>query len=439
MPYNKAGTGSKLFAATDAAIYDATSAGTVGAAVVSSLTGGKWQHVMFTNSAGQYLIAVNGADILQYYNGSAWATTSVFGSLSTADLVDVTVFQQRLFFVKKNSMEVHYLATGAISGTATPLYFGQLFKRGGSVIGVGTWTIDGGSGTDDHLVIITSEGELAVYGGYDPSGPTTWTLRGVYFIGRPIGRRCHTKYGGDMLLLTDRGLFPLSKALQSASVDKTIAFTDKVEPSFIYQSSTLFNTFGWELCVNTNDSFLVVNIPATSGSIQYVMHLQTLGWSDFTGWNASCWAYFGGALYYGTSEKVVKAYSGSSDFGSNIVADIVPAFNYWGDRGQQKHIKLLRPTFTSDGPITYALEGCTDFTLVEPTNVVTPAPVSAALWGIALWGIGVWSGGITVTREWQTVFNNNHSAFAPYIRIATNTVQSSLLSIDYTIEVGGIL
>jgi hypothetical protein len=261
----------------------------------------------------------------------------------------------------------------------------------------------------------------------------------VYFIGRPIGRRCLAKFGGDLLMLTDRGLFPLSRALQSASIDKTVALTDKIEPTFAQQATTLFSTFGWEISINTNASLLLVNIPVSAGSVQYVMHLQTMGWSEFTGWNASCWAYFAGEYYYGTLEKVAKAYTGPSDFGSNINSDIVPAFNYWGERGQQKHVKMLRPTFVSDGAFSYGLAGCTDFVLTEPSGVIAPGASSVALWGVAYWGLATWGSSFIITRLWQTVFNNTHSAFTPFIRISTNSVQPSLLSIDYTLEAGGVL
>jgi hypothetical protein len=410
----------------------------VGAAEVSSLTGGKWQYVNFANSAGQFLIAVNGLDDMQQYNGTTWSAVAALGAVNTNTLVDITVYNQRLFFVQKDSMNVYYLAAGAISGSAVgPLRFGQVFRRGGYVMAIGTWTVDGGSGLDDNLFVISSEGEVAVYNGVDPA--SDWSLQGIYYIGRPLGRRCQTKYGSDVLLLTDRGIFPLSKARQNASIDQAIAITDKIQPTFSEQASLYFSTFGWEPVINTNDSLLIVNVPALSGTRQFVMHLQTMGWSDFSGWAASCWAYFQGILYYGTSEKVVKAYSGASDFGDNINSDIIPAFNYWNNRGQQKHVKMLRPVFSSNGPVSYGIAGCTDFTITEPTGVVAPAATSIALWGIALWGVGLWSGGLTITRRWQTVYNHTHSAFAPFIRIATNTVQPSLLSIDYVIEPGGVL
>lgn len=57
--YNSA-TGSELYAATAADIFDVSTAGAVGAAVVTGQTSGKWQHINFATAALQYLYMVNG-------------------------------------------------------------------------------------------------------------------------------------------------------------------------------------------------------------------------------------------------------------------------------------------------------------------------------------------------------------------------------------------
>ena len=54
MPYSSGST-NKLFAASGANIYDATSSGAIGSAVVTSLSNAQWQHVNFTTSGGGFL------------------------------------------------------------------------------------------------------------------------------------------------------------------------------------------------------------------------------------------------------------------------------------------------------------------------------------------------------------------------------------------------
>lgn len=77
----RAATSSKLFAASGTAFYDATSSGTVGAAVVSGLTNARWQHVNISTPGGSFMYTVNGADYPQVYDGTNW---KMVGSVVTA-------------------------------------------------------------------------------------------------------------------------------------------------------------------------------------------------------------------------------------------------------------------------------------------------------------------------------------------------------------------
>ena len=92
MPYSSGAT-NKLFAASGSNIYDVTSSGSVGSAVVTSLSNAQFQHVNFTISGGGYLFIVNGADAPRHYNGSAWATPTLSGVTGTT-INNVTVFKE---------------------------------------------------------------------------------------------------------------------------------------------------------------------------------------------------------------------------------------------------------------------------------------------------------------------------------------------------------
>ena len=66
------GTTNKLFAAAGTNIYVVTAGGAVGSAVVSSLTNARWQYINM-RTASSYLMMVNGADKLRFYDGTNWA------------------------------------------------------------------------------------------------------------------------------------------------------------------------------------------------------------------------------------------------------------------------------------------------------------------------------------------------------------------------------
>src|SRR2546429_6115858 len=92
-----------------------------------------------------------------------------------------------------------------------------------------TWTLDAGYGIDDHLVFITSNGEVVVWRLTDPTTPTGIAMIGLFQIGSPVGQRCYVKYGGDLLIITQDGVVPLSAALQSSRLNPRVSITDKIQ------------------------------------------------------------------------------------------------------------------------------------------------------------------------------------------------------------------
>lgn len=197
----------KLFAAAGTSFYDVTAAGPLGAAAVTGLANARWQYTNIATPGGSFLWCVNGIDPAQQYDGTAWTVPAVTG-VSTSNIAAVNVFGNRLFLVEKLSLKVWYLAVQSIAGAATAFDLSTIFARGGYLMAMGTWSVDAGSGLDDLAVFVSSEGEAAVYKGVDPA---SWVKVGVFYLGRPIGRRCFVKFGGDMLLLCEQGISPSAR------------------------------------------------------------------------------------------------------------------------------------------------------------------------------------------------------------------------------------
>lgn len=448
MPYNSATPGSKkMFAAAGSGIFDATAGGAVGAAVVAGLTNDKWQWVNFATSANQFLVAFNGADSCQLYNG-AWSSVATMnaGALAMSSIINVGIYQNTLYLIQINTLGFWYLPAQnvpTVGGTATFFNLAGFCRKGGYLVAIDTWTVDGGNGPQDNFVAWTSEGEVVVFNGSAFSiaiGTAGYMqLVGVYFIGRPIGRRCTFKYGGDLLMLTDRGIFPISAALQSATIDKRIAITDKIEPTWVANASILFATFGWQLEIHTQWQFIIVNIPSSPPQ-QFVMQFQSRGWANWTSWNANCFLYFNGNLYYGGMSAVTQAYTGTADNGNAINAVILPAFNQLKMLGQQKHVKMIRPYFSANGNnFNFTIGAAVDYVVPSPPFAPQGATATLSLWDVASWDVGVWGSTDIQSKPWTTVFTWPCVAFAPFIQIATNSSIVKLEAYDVLFAGGGVL
>lgn len=437
--------GAKLFACTNSGVFDATTAGAVGASV-TTLTNGYGQHANFRTAAGSFLEFVNGTDNLKLFDGATWTTVTgvsvpAITGVNTNTFININVFKRRLWFVQKDTMSAWYLPVDSIAGAATEFLVGQYFRRGGFLVATATWTVDGGEGTDDYLVFISSQGELAVFQGTDPNNATTFGLIGVFYIGEPVGFRCYVKYGGDVLYISRQGLYPLSKALQTASIDRSIALSDKISPTFTASTSTLFANEGWQPIVYPNENAILVNVPVRVGAEyhQYVMNSTTSAWCRFKGWEGNCWEVFNGELYAGGETTVFKAWTGINDLGNNINAQCDTAYQYFGDRIQLKHIKLVRPVLETIQQITLGFGFKTDYGNNAEYSETDFGLAGSTLWDAALWDMGTWVADPQILRQWSTVAVPDCYSASFSMRVSTKSSQVRWFSTDYLYQTGGVI
>ena len=434
----------KLFAATSAGIYDVTAGGAVGAAEIA-LTNGRLSHAIMTTVAGTFLIAVNGVDTLKLYDGTSWASITGVSSpaitgVTTSDLDFVHVHARRVWFIEKNSMSVWYLPVDSIAGAATEFPVGQLFTKGGKLAAIGSWTVDGGQGPEDFFLLLTTEGECAIYQGTDPSSSTTWSLRGVFFVGRPVGRKPLVKFGGDVLVLTEAGDFPLSKVLLSNTLDAKAAISDKINNVFNASAKLYSGNFGWQQIVFPTEQLLLVNVPTLEGSSssQFAMNTLTKAWALFTGWNAFSWEAWQGGLYYGGAGVVNKAMTGQNDFGNNISAFAKTAFNYFGS-AKNKQWTLVRPIIRASGNISAFLGGDVDFENLSDSGAQLFSSPLNYEWGAAIWGEALWGADYAVRKEWHTIAAKEGFCLALRLRLAVKNVRVGWSSTDFAFKRGGVL
>jgi len=290
MAYNKPDGTQELFAAEGTDFFDVTAAGAVGAAVVTGLTNARWQHANFTNSGGtSFLTTFNGVDSPQYWDGSTWTPITGVSSpaitgITPTTIIGVEVHKRRMWLVVVDSLKAFYLPVDQVGGEAKPLDLGGIAKKGGFIMAIGTWTLDAGEGADDYWAAITSEGQIVVYRGTDPSSFATWKLHGVWDVGEPIGRRCRIKYNGDVLFITVDGVLSLSRIILSTSTDQNVPITEKINKSITDASLAHKTKFGWQLLHLPQEIQLILNVPVKEGSDQqqFVMNTITRNWGSFS-------------------------------------------------------------------------------------------------------------------------------------------------------------
>ena len=334
----------QMFAACATSIYDVSSLGQKDA-VVTGLTSARWQYVNFSPLAGTTVIqCVNGFDTLRQWNVTSWsapAITGLPGGTTTADIINIYAQKRRLWYVMKNSTIAAFMPVDAITGAiAGTLDVGALWTKGGHLVAMSDWTLDGGFGPDDYAVFISSQGQVTVYKGTDPTDATDWGLVGVFDLPLPLGRRCFTKLGSDVAVITLQGLIPLSQALPfDPSADRSVSITARIQNAMSSAAQQGQDLFGWQFILYPAQQLGILNVPQTENSqqVQFVANMLNGSWCQFTGWNVSCFEIYNNLLYAGDNlGNVNLMYSGGSDGIAPISADMQCAFNYFDDPRPQQ-------------------------------------------------------------------------------------------------------
>ena len=400
---------------------------------------------------GTFVITVTGATTFTYTMlsnpggaASVVGTYTVIGitGVSSSTFVNVNLFKERLYFTENNTLKCWYLDVKSIGGPATALDFGSIARNGGFLQAMGTWTLDAGQGADDYAVFVTNMGEVIVYNGTDPVSPTTWALKGVWQLGQTFTRRCFFKWSGDLLLLTQDGLVPLSSALQSSRLDPRVNLTDKIYYAVSLAASNYYDNFGWQVNYFASENMLILNIPITGGTQQFVMHTITKSWANFTGINAICFEVSGKeGMYFGANGYVGKFYDGTSDDGNNITATSQQAYSYFETPGQLKRFTMVRPILQSSGGVPGVYCGLSiDFDTQSNLGAVSfnPSALGTGDWDSAVWDDAIWAGGLTTTKIWQGVTGIGFAA-SINLNVAAQNIELHWASTDYVMEAGGVL
>jgi hypothetical protein len=437
------GTSNKLFAVSDGKIYDATSAGAVGAAAVSGLTNSKFQYVNITTPAASYLMAVNGADKLRTFDGSTWHTDGDgspynITNIDTATVSNITLFKNRIWLTTNDTLKVWYLPVNSIGGAAVALDMTSIFQLGGYIMAGMTWTLDAGYGVDDYLVFITSNGEALVWRLTDPTTPTGISQIGLYKVGAPIGRRCYTKFGGDLLVITQDGVVPMSGALQSSRLDPRVSITNKIQYAMSSAISTYGANFGWSLLYYPKENQLILNVPISVGTQQqYVMNNITKSWCNFTGWAANCWELHLDDPYFGGNGYVAKAWNSNADDNADIAGFSLQSFQSYGT-ALQKQCKMIRYHLQTDGTPSIFGNVNVDYNLADEAAQLNFSVSNYGVWDSGLWDAAEWGSGLVPSADWQGATNIGYT-FAPLIKTATQGIQLQWVATDLVFEGGGVL
>lgn len=418
------GSTEKLLAGANGHIRDVT-AGTT--SLGSGFSENAWQHATLDGTMG----LVNGTDTPQTFNGSTLGAMTLTGPTAT-NVIGVHVHKSRSYFWEDNSQSFWYSAVNTMGGTVTEFKLGRVGNITGELIAMGTITRDGGNGMNDLAVFVFSSGDVVVYQGSDPGDASLWSLVGLFRIAAPVGRRCLLPYRGDLLVISLDGYVSLSEVM----LKRSPSLSSKIQQAVTVATSTGKTLPGWQGVYFPAGNFLCFNAPTSNtNSNQHVMNTNTGAWTRFCGWDARCFAVFGDELYFGGNAAVYKAWTGTSDNGTAILCDAVPAFTFLRSN-RLKQATAIQPTFRTTGVIDIGVKTEKDFAITaQPAPNITTGSTSSP-WG-SPWGSS-WSTSYQSYTPIKTVTRVGR-ALSARITIKTINHQAVWYSTNYFYEEGGFI
>lgn len=410
----------KMFAGCDGNILDITTPADPDVAPTPDVTGqtsNYYSHLNMTNAAAtSYLLCANGTDDIQTYDGSAWAallTGSNPGELDGVDsdaISQLNAYRNRVWLVEGGTLNAYYLPTDSIAGTVSKVSLAGVFRRGGSLLFTATWSLDAGDGFDDKIVFASTEGEIAVYQG-DPSDTDVWGIVGLYDCAPPLGKNAFMKVAGDLLILTEIGLVPLSQIVTKDPAALALAAVSRnIQPDWVSEARARRN-LPWEIVKWASRDIAYVTCPVPADGLDpicFAVNLETGKWARITGWDTRCMILHEDQVYFGTNDgRAVLADTGGTDQGALIYYTYVGHMDHLGAVGQYKTLDQVRAVFKTKTQINPLLTAVADYegTLPSYPSAANADGVSSE-WDVGQWDIAKWDAGAEyyVARTmWESV------------------------------------
>ena len=299
------------------------------------LTNGRGWATSFSVAGGPYTIFFNGVNIPAVYDGAVWAAAAWAGPTLT-NLFQGLMHRGRLYLADLSGPVFWYLAAGAVGGAATSYNFGTALKKGGKLVALATLTRDGGSGTEDYLIALTSNGELLMFSGNDP-GAASWNTVGVWDIGRPAAKtnrepNSFVKSGGDLWVFTENGVYSVNQIVRGRDLASLQSLSWQIDPMlrFVLRSNLLVY-----MQMIPTQKLLVLHLDSTT--YKFVMNLETGEWSTVTSTNIPYyqdhyieWQQSGQPTkVYGINYATTTIYELFNTDSSIAQDTVVPAFELW--------------------------------------------------------------------------------------------------------------
>jgi len=396
----------KLIASTGGNFFDIADGAVTKITGTTTPSTGEWNATIFAHR----LYMCNGVDTAQVYDGTTVSDVT-FSGVTLSELVNVSSFKERLYFIRANTLELWYgntLATGASALTKADLTY--FFKEGGFLLFAGSWTNQLATTSADLFFACSSEGEILFYNGSSPAEP--WSLVARFVIGKPLGYRAFIRVNNDVWILTQQGIVPISSLFSLDPEGALDTISRKINPIISQYAEQLPFSAQWSGKHWPIGRRVYIKIPITSAAVIFLVFGQdSKGWCTYDLASASdcvSLAILDGAPYIGSASGYIYSFeSGLNDNDQAISFSGRCAPSFFGTRGNYKTFKDIRPLMKTKRGLTLSMAIETNFQQRVDLDTIVSTPGTFTPWG-SPWG-SAWSEGVTYIYDRHSTKGQGHS------------------------------
>ncbi|CAB4136677.1 hypothetical protein UFOVP312_42 [uncultured Caudovirales phage] len=439
----------KVFVAADGNIYDVTDGTYTVAVPATGSDADEWWTTQFSTPADTFLLAVSpGAGYWTYSTSSGWVDRTATTTGLPTTVRTVAVWKQRVWFTAEGDSNVYYLdSVDVVTGACTSFAMGSTLRNGGYVSALINWTMDAGFSIDDFLIVVGTEGDIGVWQGTDPTSADTFSLKGVWYVG-PVPRhgQYFTPFGGDVMIVSELGLVPMSKLVAGQyTQDQQIGPASKIQSVFAPLVRKQLNQKFFDVFVVPSSDVLVIKMPADAGTYrQFAMNVTTGAWCQFVGMPMRSAAVIGGQCWFGTQDGYTcLGLYGNKDGvdevgagGNSIEGEVQTAFQSFNTPAQLKKFGMARPIFIATAQPAVKLVINTQFVF----STVGGSPYffedNNGIWDASVWNGANWVG----QNTYQAWFGTTGLGYYGSLRMKVRGLPATVFTSAHMMtELGGVM
>lgn len=443
----------KLFAANDQGeIYDVTSFGAPPVLVATtSQVDGVWDYTNTSGITENFLIMVSpSGGYWTYSTTDGFMERTITGAGADKRFGAVYNFKDRVWLLEEGTTVGYYLGVSAIWGDATEFDFSPVINQGGYLAFGTNWTYNAGRDIDDYMVVVTTQGEVIVYSGFNPDELDSFSLKGVWYIGRiPRGRRAFTTFGGEVFMMSSLGVVALSKLVNGNVANDYDVASSVIQPNLSQRFASQANDFGWEMEMFYSQSFMLLKMPVQPSGIHknFVMNTQTGAWGTISGMPMVCTTQVADRVFFGTSDgRVCEAFTATTDGelldgteGKPIQGTYMSGYQSFEQGGgvRLKMFQMARPIFLASYPPSVALKMQADYGTTLPTASGGFARESGGRFNSGEFNNTSWSGGDRTYAAWVGLQGMGY--YGALTMVFTGDPGTQYITTNVTMTVGGVM